>query len=217
MLDSIERWVQWAGAAGAAVGLVAVYAGLWRQTHGPRGRATRRLPAVSRMFLQGSFLFYVAMSVVSVGLLYRLWRPIRPMPSASERVGALVLGSLLYFPGVALLLWGRLAMGRMHAVSTSFGAQLYADHRLVTSGPFALVRHPMYLGGILAEVGALLLYRTWATLLIVLNAPVLVRRAGIEERLLAEQFGEQWEEYRRRVPAWMPRLRWPSVVTGGDR
>jgi len=184
-----------------------VYVGLWRQTHGPRGRATNRLPALSRVFLQGSFLFYAVMSVISIGLLYRLWRPIRPTLSAPARVGALVLGSLLYFPGVALMLWGRLAMGKMHAVSTSFGAQLYTDHRLVTSGPFALVRHPMYLGGILAELGALLLYRTWATLLIALNVPVLVRRSGIEERLLAEQFGEQWEEYRRRVPAWIPRLR----------
>ncbi len=68
-----------------------------------------------------------------------------------------------------------------------------------------LVRNPMYVGGILAELGALLIYRTWATALITLQIPDLLVGTRREEEVLAAQFGRQWEEYRRRVPAWIPR------------
>jgi protein-S-isoprenylcysteine O-methyltransferase Ste14 len=95
----------------------------------------------------------------------------------------------------------------MYNVSTSTGAQLFSGHRLVTHGPFAYVRHPMYLGGQLAEIGALLVFRNWTALLVALNAPTLFLRARREEEALAAEFGEEWKAYRQRVPAWLPRLR----------
>ncbi len=91
----------------------------------------------------------------------------------------------------------------MYNVSSSMGAQLYADHRLVTHGPFAIVRHPMYLGVILASAGGLLIYRTWTLLFTTVSFLGLVLRARREEEALAAEFSEQWEEYRRRVPAWI--------------
>jgi protein-S-isoprenylcysteine O-methyltransferase Ste14 len=94
----------------------------------------------------------------------------------------------------------------MYFVSTSFGAQLYADHQLVTRGPFALVRHPMYLGLISAALGSLLLYQTWTALAYALFAPFVLLRARREELALSAEFGEQWREYCRRVPAFFPRL-----------
>ncbi len=66
----------------------------------------------------------------------------------------LVLGSMLYFPGMCFLLWARLTLGKNYFVSTGFGAQLFKEHQLITSGPYALVRHPMYAGLILAALGA---------------------------------------------------------------
>jgi protein-S-isoprenylcysteine O-methyltransferase Ste14 len=94
----------------------------------------------------------------------------------------------------------------MYNVSSSMGAQLYADHWLVTHGPFALVRHPMYLGIILASLGGLLIYRTWTLLFTTVGFLGLALRARREEQALAAEFGEQWEEYCRRVPGWIPRL-----------
>lgn len=126
--------------------------------------------------------------------------------SRRQRAGALALGTPFYFPGLALALWGRLALGRMYGVSTSAGAQLYTEHRLVEHGPYAIVRRPMYVGLQMTGLGALLIYRTWATLGLAVGFQGLRLRARREEELLATEFGEQWEAYRRRVPGWFPRV-----------
>jgi len=206
-LDRIEKWLRWAGGAGFLIFWGVALAGVLRGSRRAKGRTSGRMPAALRGYQTGSPAFFVPASVIGLGLLYLLWRPIRITLAAPVRAVALALGALLYSSGLALFLWGRLALGEMYNVSSSFGAQLYAGHRLVTSGPFAFVRHPMYLGGQLAELGALLIYRTWATALIALNIPVLFVRARQEEKALAAEFGDEWAEYSQRVPAWMPRLR----------
>jgi protein-S-isoprenylcysteine O-methyltransferase Ste14 len=155
---------------------------------------------------RGSLVVYVPLTAASLWLLQRLWRPLPLRLTPAARTVALVVGSLLHFAGLAIMLWGRATLGRMYGISSSRGAQLYADHRLVTAGPFALVRHPMYLGGQLAEIGALLLHRTWDALAIALNAPTLVLRARREEEALAAEFGAAWEDYRGRVPFLYPRV-----------
>jgi protein-S-isoprenylcysteine O-methyltransferase Ste14 len=94
----------------------------------------------------------------------------------------------------------------MYNVSSSFGAQLYTDQQLITHGPFAYVRHPMYLGILLVGWGGLLLYRTWTFVFIIAHFPVLLVRARHEEQALAIEFGEQWQVYSQRVPAWLPRF-----------
>jgi protein-S-isoprenylcysteine O-methyltransferase Ste14 len=140
------------------------------------------------------------------GLCYALWRPLPWAPSPAARAVALALGAILFFPGVGLVLWGRLTLGEAYNASLSSGAQLLSGQPLITRGPFALVRHPMYLGINLVAIGGLLLYRTW-TFAFGLTLVALIIRARLEEEVLAVEFGEQWEEYRRRVPSWIPRLR----------
>jgi protein-S-isoprenylcysteine O-methyltransferase Ste14 len=118
---------------------------------------------------------------------------------------------------MAFLLWARLSLGRMYFVSTSFGAQLYADHKLVKMGPFAIVRHPMYLGLITAAFGSLLLYQTWTTLAYALFAPFVLLRARREEFALKAEFGEEWQDYCRHVPAILPRLHQKEKKNGQDQ
>jgi protein-S-isoprenylcysteine O-methyltransferase Ste14 len=150
---------------------------------------------------------YLAIGIPYFGVCALLWQPLPLTLSRSARLVALMLGALLYFSGLALVLWGRLTLGEMYNVSSSLGAQLYADQRLVTRGPFAYVRHPMYLGILVASFGGLLLYRTWTLVFTTLNFLALFVRARREEQALAAEFGEQWEVYCRRVSAWLPRLR----------
>jgi protein-S-isoprenylcysteine O-methyltransferase Ste14 len=88
----------------------------------------------------------------------------------------------------------------------SFQARLIEGHRLVTRGPYALVRHPIYTGmfGMLLATG--LAFAHWIALAsaIVLYAAGTVVRVRSEEKLLRAAFGRAFEEYARRVPALLP-------------
>lgn len=201
-LTSIEFVVHWLGGLTAFVALGIVLAGIWRGARRPAGRTTGHTAAWLR-----SSLFYLLATALFLGLSVVLWRPLPIKFSIQARLWMLALGSVAYFPGMAFVLGGRLALGKMYFVSTSFGAQLYSDHQLVTHGPYAIVRHPMYLGLIIAVIGSLLIYWTWATILFALFAPFLALRGRREEQALAAEFGEQWQAYCRRVPAFLPRLR----------
>ena len=198
-LDIIESGVRWAGAVAAFVCLMIALAGMARGLRRPRGRTTGLASKVLRLPA------YLLIGVVFFGPCFLLWRPLPLALSALTRIVALALGALLYFPGLALYLWARLTLGEMYNVSSSMGAQLYADHRLVTHGPFAFVRHPMYLGVILASVAGLFIYRTWTLVFTTVTFLGLALRARREEQALAAEFGEQWEGYRQRVPGWIPR------------
>lgn len=78
---------------------------------------------------------------------------------------------------------------------------------VATTGPYARVRHPQYVGFILVMFGFLL---QWPTLLTLLMFPVLVlmyiRLARIEEREALAEFGEAYRRYMAAAPGWIPRL-----------
>lgn len=196
------RWIRRIGLIALIATLTALLWGVGRGTQRPVGRTTGREPIVLR-----TPAFYLLASVCYFGLCVRLWRPISLALSRPACILAFLEGSLLYFLGLALVLWGRLTLAQMYNVSSSFGAQLYTDQQLVTHGPFAYMRHPMYLGVLLVGWGGLLLYRTWTFVLVLLHLPALLLRAQHEEQVLAAEFGEQWRVYSQRVPAWLPRLR----------
>jgi protein-S-isoprenylcysteine O-methyltransferase Ste14 len=198
----LEIWLRYAGGSAAFIVLAVIFWGIRRGLSRPAGRSTGAGASLLR-----SRLFYVVASAVFFGGCWLLWRPLPLNLADPLRMGALVAGALLYFPGLLLALRGRLALGASYNVSASFGARLFAGHRLVTTGPFAWVRHPMYLGLILAALGGLLIYRTWTTLVLVLVSPGLTLRARHEETALQAEFGEAWSKYRSRVPGWIPRIR----------
>ncbi len=83
---------------------------------------------------------------------------------------------------------------------------------LATNGAYAYVRHPQYIGFVAVLFAFLLM---WPTLLTLVMFPVLVwmytRLARLEEREVRETFGEAYETYAARVPAFIPRLRNSSV------
>ena len=199
-LDIIESWVRWTGVVAALACLMAVLAGIARGLRRPRGRTTGLARKVLRLPA------YLLISVLFFGTCLLLWRPLPLVLSALARIVALALGALLYFPGLALYIWAWLALGEMYNVSTSFGAQLYTEHRLITYGPFAFVRHPMYLGVIIASAGGILIYRTWTLVFITVAFLGLALRARREEQASAAEFGQQWKEYCQRVPGWIPRI-----------
>lgn len=198
---NLETIIRWLGGLMAFSTLAVLFYGIWRGTQQKAGRVTGDAGRLLR-----SSLFYFLASAFFFGLAYVGWIPLPWVISPQARVWMLVCGSLLYFPGMAFLLWARMTLGKYYFVSTAAGAQLFADHQLVKTGSYAIVRHPMYVGLAFAAWGALLIYFTWATVYFACFAPLLAFRAYREEQALSAEFGEQWLEYCKRVPAFIPRL-----------
>ncbi|UXA05065.1 isoprenylcysteine carboxylmethyltransferase family protein [Mycobacterium sp. SMC-2] len=201
-LERLEVWARRIGMLGFAGETLMVVVGVSRAWHRPKGRTVGRayerlpLPTLLGMLLAG---------LVGMAALVPLNRRV-PLPLPRRwRVLALALGVVLYSVGFGSVVWGRVTLGEMYNISTEAGAELYEDHRLVTSGPFAVVRHPMYVGAIVQFMGAVLLYRTWSVVLL-LGAEIVTNtgRARREEQALAAEFGDQWRAYARHVPAGLP-------------
>jgi protein-S-isoprenylcysteine O-methyltransferase Ste14 len=171
-----------------------------QQSRRPKGRA-RGKAAGTRSWLG---VLLVTIGFVAVGIL--LWKPI-PLPASEPMMLLITLaGTVFYFPGVGLYLWGLSVLDTQFGVSGLLGAELYQGHQLIKTGPYALMRHPMYAGVLLAAAGATLIFRTWAMLLFMPMSLVVVGRAAREEKLLEAEFGEHWESYASKVPKWFPRL-----------
>ena len=104
--------------------------------------------------------------------------------------------------GLLFTWWARIHLGRLW--SASVGRK--ADHRVIDTGPYALVRHPIYTGIIIASIATAALR---GTLLSWLGAAVMTVGWGIkarmEEKFLREQLGtEAYDAYARRVPMLSP-------------
>jgi protein-S-isoprenylcysteine O-methyltransferase Ste14 len=93
------------------------------------------------------------------------------------------------------------------AVSWKVLYEAQRTRRLASSGPYARVRHPQYIGFVLIMTGFLV---QWPTLVTLAMYPVLVfmyaRLAKREEAEMLEHFGEAYRAYRERAPAFFPRL-----------
>jgi len=88
------------------------------------------------------------------------------------------------------------------------------SRRLATSGAYAHVRHPQYVGLLLVMVGFLLQWPTIPTLVMFPALMGVYRRLALaEEREVAARFGPAWADYAARTPRFLP---WPSHRTPGD-
>lgn len=203
-LDRVERILRRIGGVAAIAAAASAVPGVVRS-------ALQRGPVSGRPELVFTPARLLAISVGWFSAMIAAWRPLPIRPSRAARLLLMSGGVALYVVGLALAVAGRAALGSSYRPSSTLGVALAPDHRLVTTGPYSLVRHPMYLGLALAAAGALAVYRTWSTLLFVVQLPVLLVRAHREEALLAVTFGAAWRRYARRVPAWWPR--WPDANT----
>lgn len=142
---------------------------------------------------------------VMAGFAWVLWRghasAPEPDPVALASAGLAALVSLL---GLALSAW---AFASFPSVST--GHYVLPDQRVVTSGAYGLVRHPIYLGAFLIWLGLLLAFRSpWVALVVVLYVvPAYLVYIRSEEEMLLRNLGEEYARYRNHVGALFPRAK----------
>jgi protein-S-isoprenylcysteine O-methyltransferase len=117
-------------------------------------------------------------------------------------LGAVAL--LLFAVGIALRWWAIASLGRLFTVDVAIAV----DHRLIEHGPYRLIRHPSYAGGLLAFLG-LGLSMTSVPALVALLVPCLAAyhyRIAVEEAALQRGLGSAYSDYMRRTWRLVPGL-----------
>ena len=133
------------------------------------------------------------------------------LPAYTDRIGFWTidgdairwLGVFLFAAGGALRLWPVFMLGNRFSglVATQPG------HTLETSGIYSVIRHPSYLGLLISSLGWALAFRSGiGALLVALIIPPLLARIHAEEKLLREQFGDQYDAYCARTARLIPGL-----------
>lgn len=113
------------------------------------------------------------------------------------------LGVALFAAGGAVRLWPVFVLGRRFSGLVA----IQPGHQLVTTGIYAVIRNPSYLGLLLGALAWALAFRSvLGVVLALLNLVPLVARIRAEERLLADQFGAEYEAYRQRTWRLVPGL-----------
>lgn len=160
----------------------------------PKTRASQegggRAPVVANFLASG--LFFPSLLIFSGS------------SDASMALPLALSGCLLALAGAALILRSRAELGP----AWSFVPKADQGTDLVTTGPYRLVRHPIYLGLILLAMGEALAFGSWPALMIVLSGivPTFAWRARAEEKLLSRSFGERYAVYRQRTKMIIPHL-----------
>ncbi len=114
-----------------------------------------------------------------------------------------IAGIALTAAGVAFAIWARAHLGKYWSGDVT----IRQEHRLIRTGPYKYIRHPIYSGMLLALVGTVLVigeYRAIVGFAIILLG--FFKKARKEETFLQAQFGDGFEEHKRLTGFFLPRV-----------
>jgi protein-S-isoprenylcysteine O-methyltransferase Ste14 len=165
--------------------------------------AMRVKRSVSGTWWRGAiFRAAIAMGVVLLlraSLREHVWR-YAPLVETNFGTIAASVGVAACTLGIGIAIWGRTYIGRNWGMPMS----LREGHELVTTGPYAFVRHPIYTGILVAAVGTTLVQSfPWILLLTAFSA-YFVYAAKAEERSMTRQFPNEYPNYMNRTKMLIP-------------
>ena len=149
-----------------------------------------------------TLLLSLELNCIALWALFKFYLKSDPRlaPAALEPALA-AIGAVLAAAGAVFCVWGKLRLGRWF--SATFGVK--EGHPLVTDGPYAVTRHPIYSGALAMVYGSAIAWSSVATLLLAILLSMTLTFHTIYEELLFEQhFGDAYRDYRRRVPRLIP-------------
>lgn len=169
------------------------YTVYWSAAAGRQVEKRSEEPAASRALHRNLLNLGLVLLFVSIpGLRWRF------LPQAAWTAPA---GLAVMAVATLLHIWARVHLGRNWTSEVA----IQQGHQLVTSGPYRLVRHPVYTALIALALGTAIVSGRIVSLLgAVTFAIAYVRKLRLEEQALGAAFGAQWDEYRRRSWALVP-------------
>ena len=115
---------------------------------------------------------------------------------------ALAISLVLLVGGLAIRATAILTLGRFFTSNVA----IQPEHRVVRTGLYRFIRHPSYLGALLAFVGLGFLLRNWLSVSLILVATMIafLYRIKVEEAALMATLGDEYVEYRRSTKRLLP-------------
>ena len=176
-----------------AVGLLLLVWALGTKREAYKESMASRLPHLVAMAICIALIFDQSLPV---GPMNRVWLVASPW--------LVTVALVLCLGGWAVIIWARAVL----AGNWSAGVMLRHGHELVRRGPYAVVRHPLYAGGLLALAGSALIDgRIRSAVGVILLTGLLKVKSENEERLMHHAFGVEYERYCQTTGALIPRLR----------
>ena len=126
------------------------------------------------------------------------WSGMQPTAAANPILA--IIGTILCGLGIALAIWARIYLGRNWGMPMS----VKEEPELVTGGPYARVRHPIYTGVLLAMFGSALVAGLQWFVPVVLSAICFIYAAKREEKNMAKEFPEAYPAYKKRSKMLIP-------------
>jgi protein-S-isoprenylcysteine O-methyltransferase Ste14 len=110
------------------------------------------------------------------------------------------IGLVLFALGLGFAIWARVHIGR------NWGAPMMqkAEPELVTSGPYRLVRHPIYSGVLVAGIGTAFALSWWWLTAVALAGVYFLYSARVEERYMTDEFPDDYPAYKRSTKMLLP-------------
>ena len=167
------------------------------QISAARVKTTTRLEPLPSRIVR-SVLFLTAIALLIFGRIPIPWLYRQFLPQGNP---TFFTGAAITVAGLLFTVWARIHLG----ANWSRSVTIKQDHELITSGPYALVRHPIYSGLLLAFVGsavALAQYRGLLAFVLVLFS--FWYKLRLEEQWMRAQFGDAYVAYARRTAALVP-------------
>ena len=113
-----------------------------------------------------------------------------------------VIGMVVVGLRIWLKWWAMLTLGEYWSVHI----EIRESHKLIKDGPYRYLRHPAYFSNLIEYLGVTLIANAYYTLIgvLLIYVPLNLVRLHLEERELIRKFGEEYEDYRKNVPALLP-------------
>lgn len=176
-----------------------VYLAYW-QIAAAGAKANQRIEPTASRILR-SVLFLTAVTLLSVPNLPVPLLNWHLMPTTSWSFYG---GAIVTIAGLLFAVWARRHLGANWSRSVTVKEQ----HELITSGPYGLVRHPIYTGLLTGFLGtAIAITQIRGVVAFCLVAIALWAKLRLEEQWMRAQFGETYARYASRVPALVPGLK----------